>query len=105
MVYLCLNYAKDFYKDCNVRGCVDKISCEILNLVYTERKKPPRRIKKYLFDRGYHPIDDLSRFVLILLRMRMQEFSAGNKNITNSQGKPTIAVHIPQLRYMIKLLS
>ena len=27
-------------------------------------------------------IDDLSRFVLILLRMRMQEFSAGNKNIT-----------------------
>ena len=26
-------------------------------------------------------IDDLSRFVLILLRMRMQELSAGNKNI------------------------
>ena len=26
-------------------------------------------------------IDDLSRFVLILLRMRMQEFSAGNRNI------------------------
>ena len=27
------------------------------------------------------PKDDLSRFVLILLRMRMQKFSAGNKNI------------------------
>ena len=26
-------------------------------------------------------IDDLSHFVLILLRMRMQEFSAGNQNI------------------------
>ena len=85
MVYLCLNYAKDFYKDCNVRGCVDKIFCEILNLVYTERKKPPRRIKKYLFDRGYHLIDDLSRLVLILLRM--QEFSAGNKNINKQSGK------------------
>ena len=26
-------------------------------------------------------IDDLSRFALILLRMRMQDFTAGNKNI------------------------
>ena len=26
-------------------------------------------------------IDDLLRFVLILLRMHMQEFSAGNKNM------------------------
>ena len=29
----------------------------------------------------FYTIDDLSRFVLILLRMCMQEFSAGNKNI------------------------
>ena len=28
-----------------------------------------------------HAIDDLSRFVLILLRMRMQEFLPSNKNI------------------------
>ena len=83
MVCLCLNYAKD----CKKRLCVDKIFCEILNLVYTERKQPPRHIKKYLFDRGYHPIDDLSRFVLILLCMCMQEFSSGNKNINKQSGK------------------
>ena len=70
MVCLCLNYPKTFIK--TVRGClyvtcVDKIFCEILNLVFTERKQPPRRIKKYLFCRGYLPIDDLSRFVLILV--------------------------------------
>ena len=33
----------------------------------------------------FENIDDLSRFVLTLLCMRMQEFSAGNKNINKSE--------------------
>ena len=58
-----------------------KTSYLVFRILQRPEERPAVNMLKVWFNVLTKYIDDLSRLVLILFRMRMQEFSAGNKNI------------------------